>query len=122
MRKRAKNKMIRQSKNDVRLGAIRIFAAMVITSLFAVSLAFASEIPDPVTAAERIEKLSATGILAFGFILSLATTAYLIKLQFQKFDKVIEASTKVIAETCHAMKQVTESINHCRHGRDRDNG
>ena len=114
--------MIRQSKNDVRLGAIRIFAAMVITSLFAVSLAFASEIPDPVTAAERIEKLSATGILAFGFILSLGTTAYLIKLQFQKFNEMIDANTKVIAEACNAMEQVTESINHCRYGRDHDNG
>lgn len=99
---------------EVRRGTALIFIMFVVLSIYSLGLAVAAEMPDAVSAAERIDKLGAVGVLAFGFILSLATTAYLIRLQFGKLMTVIDRNTQVVTETTQTMRQVTEAIKHCK--------
>ena len=100
--------------NDIRRGTVKIFIMFVVLSIYSMGLAYAVEMPDAVDAAERVDKLGAVGVLAFGFILSLGTTAYLIRFVFTRLMGVIDGNTRIIAETSQTMNRVNEAIQHCR--------
>ena len=73
---------------------------------FAVTLAYSAELPSPLDAAERVDKLGAMGVLAFGFLTSLGALAYLIKLQYGRMLTVIDQNTM-------AVQRVVDAINKC---------
>ena len=81
----------------------RIMIIGVIACIFAVGVAWSAEL-DAVSVAERVEKLSATGILTFGFLLSIGALIYLIKLQYGKMMKVLEDNTKALVKVLEKYK------------------
>lgn len=74
----------------------RITFVGMVTAIFAVGIAFASE-SDILDTASKMEKMSAIGILSIGFLASLFALITLIKLQYGKMLEVIENNTKVMA-------------------------
>lgn len=99
---------------DIQKKVTAIFILFAVLSIYSMGLAYAVEMPDAVDAAERVDKLGAVGVLAFGFILSLGTTGYLVKCLFGKLLGVIDACTKTLSETNQTMQQVNTAIQHCR--------
>lgn len=99
---------------DIQKKVTAIFILFAVLSIYSMGLAYAVEMPDAVDAAERVDKLGAVGVLAFGFILSLGTTGYLVKCLFGKLLGVIDACTKTLSETNQTMQQVNSAIQHCR--------
>ena len=91
---------------DSRRGNRFIYAFMILSVVFAAGLVYAAEMPTPVDAAERVGKMSAIGVLAFGFLTSLASNAYLIKLQFGRWLAVVDKNTEV-------MQKVVDAIEKC---------
>lgn len=85
----------------------RIFAGLICLAVFYSGLAFAAEV-NPADTAERIDKLGATGILAFGFLLTCGALVYLIRLQYGKHMEVLERNATV-------MTQLMEVIRECKH-------
>ncbi len=94
-------KQVQESKR----GNIRIYIAMVISGFFAIGMVYASDLPDAIGAAERIDKLGAMGVLAFGFLLSLASLAYLIKLQYGRMLTVIDKNTEAVQGVIDAIEK-----------------
>lgn len=91
--------------------------------LFGAGLALATEI-DAITAAERIDKLGAMGVMAFGLLLSLGALVYLIRLQYGRMLDVLEKvaiSNEKVAATNTAMQQSVENVKRaveeCEHNR-----
>lgn len=85
--------------------AIYVVAAACV--LCAVGLAAAADLPDAVSAAERIDKLGAMGVLSFALLISLGALVYLIRLQYGRMMQVVDENTK-------AMVAVTEAIEKCK--------
>ncbi len=81
----------------------RIAALGGLSCIFAAGLVMADTI-NPADAAERIDKLGATGILAFGFLLTIAALIYLIKLQYGKMMEVLDRNSEAI----------TKMVDHCK--------
>ena len=86
----------------------RIGVCAFIAAGFAVSLAFPAESSyDTISTAERVDKLGATGVLAFGFLLSLGALCYLIRLQYGKMLQVLEKNAEAMTrlrEHCEAVR------------------
>lgn len=99
-------KQVAEGRRDNRF--IYFYASM--SCFFAVGMACAAELPDVLTASERIDKMSAMGVLAFGFILSMAGLIYLIRLQYGRMLTVIDKNTE-------AVQGVIDAIEKCTHGK-----
>ncbi len=106
--------MSNEQKMELQKGTARIFLMFAVLSIYSMGLAYAVEMPDAVDAAERVDRMGPVGVLAFGFILSLGTTGYLVKCLFGKLLGVIDACTKTLSETNQTMQQVNSAIQHCR--------
>lgn len=84
---------------------------VVMACMFASSMTLAVELPDAIIdAAERVDRMGAMGILAFGFILSMAGLLYLIRLQYGKMMQVIDANTT-------ALQRVADATEKCNNNR-----
>jgi len=106
--------MSEEQKKEIQKGVVRVFLMFVVLSIYSMGIAYAVEMPDAVDAAERVDRMGAVGVLAFGFILSLATTGYLVRCLFGKLMQVIDNCTKTLSETNQTMQQVNTAIQHCR--------
>lgn len=107
--------MCRQVK-DSKHGNVMIYIVMIAAAGSAMGLAYAAELPiNPLDAAERVEKLSAMGVLAFCLISSLAALAYLIKLQYGRMMSVIDKNTEATQKVIDAVQKCGE-----RSKRERD--
>lgn len=95
-------KQVSESKR----GNIRIYVVMVVACMFAFGMVYASsDMPNPLDAAERVDKLGAMGVLAFGFLISLGALAYLIKLQYGRMLTVIDKNTEAVQGVIDAIEK-----------------
>lgn len=94
---------------DSKHGNVLIYIVMLAAGVSAASLTYAAEVPiNPLDAAERMEKLSAMGVLSFCLISSLATLAYLIKLQYGRMMSVIDRNTEATQKVIDAVQRCAE--------------
>lgn len=82
----------------------RIVFMSVMMSLFYAGIAYCAD-SSTLDTAERIDKLGATGILAFGFILSIGANIYLIRLVFGQLKEVVEKNTIASTQMMDAMEE-----------------
>ncbi len=119
--------MCKQVKESKQVNAI-IYVVVFMACVSAAGLAYATEIPiTPLDAAERMEKLSAMGVLAFCLLSSLGALTYLIKLQYGRMMTVIDRNaeatqqsidmTKVSIEATQKMLVAMEKCDH-RHSHE----
>lgn len=77
-----------------------------VSACFYAGIAYCAD--NPIDTAERIDKLGATGVLAFGFLMSIGALVYLIHLIFGQLKDMIEKNTVV-------MTQVSDTIKECKY-------
>ena len=106
--------MSNDQKKEVQRQLASVFILFVALSIYSMGLAMAAELPDALGAAERIDKLGPVGVLAFGFIVSMATIAYLIRCLFGRLLGMIDVCVKTMAEANQTMQEVNRAIQHCR--------
>lgn len=92
---------------DSRRGNRWVYFWSIMACTFAVSMAYAAEMPSPLDAAERVDKLGAMGVLAFGFLISLGALAYLIRLQYGRMLTVIDQNTMAVQRVVDAIDKCT---------------
>lgn len=94
---------------DGKRGNMVIYFVIAVAAISSYGLAFAAEIPvNPLDAAERVEKLSAMGVMAFCLMSSLGALAFLIKLQYGRMMSVIDKNTEATQKVIDVMWRCAE--------------
>lgn len=87
----------------------RIMAALALSCIFAVSLAFAAEVPTPLDTAERMDRMTSVGVLSFCLVTSNILVGVLIKLQYGKMFSTLDRSAEVNAQAIESIHLAMDS-------------
>lgn len=87
----------------------RICVGLVLLVSFYSGLALAADL-DVVSASERMDKLGAIGVLAFGFLIVCGALLYLIRLQYGKMMQVMERTSEAELKSAIAKLQLTDAV------------
>ena len=101
------NKSIFQSFNTMTTKQLnrRIVFTFAMASVFYAGLAYCQNVSTVIDSAERIDKMSATGIMASGFILMAIANIYLIRLVFGKMNDTLKENTVALTQVADAVKR-----------------